>query len=260
MTGLAMAHFSILDVFHTTLSYEPNESHSPFDVEELQGQGNSSRSPSVAYSNTPHFSAITQSWFAPFVGRDALDALLNHVNNERNKEGAYVPFCSFVQSSGMGKSRLIDELSRTYFLIPVNLRESRSTGAYATISPFSPIKLIFLGYPPADVSVRDFLTASNSAGDAYICSLWFLITLFARTTRVIKEDLKDAPDPSTRVTKFREFMADGQTKHRVGENRRKFYQEIVNEVENVSCIYGLNFMVLIFYRKFDRKRKSPVTR
>jgi hypothetical protein len=91
----------------------------------------------VVYSNIPHFLAIVDSWLAPFVGGEALDALLKHVDREINKEGAYAPFCSIVQSSGMGKSRLLDELSKTSFLIPINLRESASIGVYTTISPFS---------------------------------------------------------------------------------------------------------------------------
>jgi hypothetical protein len=229
------------------MSDELDRSHSSLGAfSELQEQGNFSRSHLVMYSNIPHFLAIVDSWLAPFVGKDALVALLKHVDKERNKEGAYTPFCSIVQSSGMGKSRLLDELSKEYFLIPINLREPGSTGAYATISPFSPITIMSLGYPPPDVSVRNLLTTSKSAGDAYIGSLYFLLTLFERTTRVITEDLKDAPDRSTRITKFREFMTNGQNKDGVGEQRWKFYPEIVNEVENVSCVYGLSFICLHF--------------
>jgi hypothetical protein len=191
------------------------------------------------------FLAIVDSWLVPFVGKEALDALLTHVDQERNKKGAYAPCCSVVQSSGMGKSRLLDELSKKYFLIPINLRKSPSTGVY-TISPFSSITLMFLGYPPSDDSVRDLLTKSKSAKGAYVRSLYFLLVLFERTTRVITEDLKDAHDRSTCITKFREFMADGQTRRSVGEKRKKFYQEIADEVENVSYIYSLNFILLRF--------------
>jgi hypothetical protein len=112
---------------------------------------------------------------------------------------------------------------------------------------------MLLGYPPSDDSVRDLLTKGKSAKDAYICSLYFLLALLERTTRVITEDLKDAHDRSSRITKFREFMTEGQGQIRqgqirvsVGEKRRKYYQEVVNEVEDVSCIYGFNFIFLHF--------------
>jgi hypothetical protein len=40
----------------------------------------------------------------------------------------YARYCSIVQSSGMGKSRLLDELSKKYFMIPINLRSKATTG------------------------------------------------------------------------------------------------------------------------------------
>lgn len=92
------------------------------------------------YSDIPHVSAVVQSWSAPFIG-GALQALLDHVNTERRKEGAYTSFCSIVQSSGMGKSRLLDELSKTHFLIPVNLHETETRGVYD--SPVIPYYLSF---------------------------------------------------------------------------------------------------------------------
>jgi hypothetical protein len=35
----------------------------------------------------------------------------------------YARFLAIVQSSGMGKSRMIDEFSKTHFVIPFNLRD-----------------------------------------------------------------------------------------------------------------------------------------
>jgi hypothetical protein len=42
---------------------------------------------------------------------------------DRNSSKLYARLLPLVQSSGMGKSRLIDELSKKYFVIPLNLRE-----------------------------------------------------------------------------------------------------------------------------------------
>ncbi|KAH9019831.1 hypothetical protein EDB85DRAFT_1896484 [Lactarius pseudohatsudake] len=68
--------------------------------------------------------AVARSWLSPFAGEHVLEALAKHVVEERRKEGTYAPFCSIVQSSGMGKSRLVDEFSKTNFLIPINLRRA----------------------------------------------------------------------------------------------------------------------------------------
>ncbi len=76
------------------------------------------------------FLAAMKSWDAPFVRTGSLEALAVHIAEERGKEGSYAPYCSFVQSSGMGKSRLLDEFSKEHFLIPVNLRRANARGTY----------------------------------------------------------------------------------------------------------------------------------
>lgn len=42
---------------------------------------------------------------------------------DRDPSSLYARLLPLVQSSGMGKSRLIDEFSKKYFVIPFNLRE-----------------------------------------------------------------------------------------------------------------------------------------
>jgi hypothetical protein len=42
----------------------------------------------------------------------------------------YAHYVAIVQSSGMGKSRTVDELGKKYFSIPINLREANSTGIF----------------------------------------------------------------------------------------------------------------------------------
>ena len=51
-----------------------------------------------------------------------LKALKTHVSQQMKMGKAYARYCSIVQSSGMGKSRLLDEFSKEHFLIPINLR------------------------------------------------------------------------------------------------------------------------------------------
>ncbi|KAH9081566.1 hypothetical protein EDB83DRAFT_2214337 [Lactarius deliciosus] len=121
---------------------------------------------------------------------------------------AYGPYCSIVQSSGMGKSRLLDEFSKTHFLIPINLCRKEANG-----------------FPPPDDAIRNLLTQSDENG-----MLLFLVVLFQKTAKVITE-LTNVTSRSERITKFREFMADGQTVASVGAKRRSFYDEIANTMK-----------------------------
>ena len=186
----------------------------------------------------------------PFIGEHALEALKLHVVEQKTKEMAYGPYCSIVQSSGMGKSRLLDEFSRTNFLIPVNLRKEGTEGTYdPSILPLVwPITPMFPGFPPPDDAIRNLLTktGSNDTNTIYSLMLHFLIVLFEETESVITEGLKGARNRSRRITKFREFMTAGQTMSSVGENRRNFYKKIAVIVESVSRIYRLDFMILPF--------------
>ena len=104
-----------------------------------------------------------------------------------------------------------------------------------------------LGFPPPDDAVRGLLTKYEYRYDeSYSRSPHFLAALFKRTVSVITVELKEARSRSERIRQFREFMTDGQTMASVGEKRRKFYKEIVNDVQAVSRIYRLNVEFLHF--------------
>jgi len=46
----------------------------------------------------------------------------------QKSQDAYGRFLSIVQSSGAGKSRMVDELSKEYLVIPINLRPANEQG------------------------------------------------------------------------------------------------------------------------------------
>jgi hypothetical protein len=187
-----------------------------------------------------------KSWEAPFVGTGALDALEQHVKGVISQRDAYAPYCSIVQSSGMGKSRLLHEFSRTQFVIPITLREQDSTGTYdRSFLPLWPVTPIFLGFPPPDNAIRNLLTPGGRGSIVYSRMLHFLSVLFEKTKSVIIE-FKDAKSQSDRITRFRDFMTDGQTDEKVGANREFFYGDIARCVETVSRVYQLNFIFLHF--------------
>jgi hypothetical protein len=71
------------------------------------------------------------SWERPYDGH-AAEALWTHIRNhyDPDSDKIYAHFCSVVQSSGMGKSRTVDELGKEHFSILINLRDARSTGIF----------------------------------------------------------------------------------------------------------------------------------
>ncbi|KAI0253963.1 hypothetical protein BJV78DRAFT_1280684 [Lactifluus subvellereus] len=135
----------------------------------------------------------------------------------------YARFCFIVQSSGMGKSRLLDdEFSKSHFLIPINLRPENTRG-----------------FLPPDVAVRVFLTKydsnnpevqqkSYSTGRA--CN--FLLSLSVHTKDKIVS--LGADNKEDRIVKFRELMSKGQTFVSAGENRRNFYADVVKQAQKFS--------------------------
>jgi hypothetical protein len=57
-----------------------------------------------------------------------------------NNPDMYARVLAIVQSSGMGKSRMIDELSKSHFVIPLNLRDGESGRFFwRLISKFKPL-------------------------------------------------------------------------------------------------------------------------
>lgn len=86
------------------------------------------------------------SWGHVYLG-PAAEALWEHIKNHYNptSDRVYAPFCSVVQSTGTGKSRTADELGKTQFCIPINLRGAQSPGivflALPLVSPWPIMRL-----------------------------------------------------------------------------------------------------------------------
>ena len=91
------------------------------------------RSPLLTSILIIHTQATERAWEGDYVG-DAVAGLVNHIQKHYgtsragNKKMPYAHYTSIVQSSGMGKSRLVDEFSKTHFVIRMNLRGEGSKG------------------------------------------------------------------------------------------------------------------------------------
>lgn len=74
-----------------------------------------------------------KSWGMEYQG-GAPEALFQHMcKNFSNGAEIYTNYLSIVQSSGMGKSRTVDELSKTHFIIPLCLRSADQQGLLITL-------------------------------------------------------------------------------------------------------------------------------
>jgi hypothetical protein len=63
-----------------------------------------------------------QSWSIDYVGSGS-SCLYEYLTNIAMDEDKYARYTSIIQSSGMGKSRMIDELSKTHLVVPLNFRQ-----------------------------------------------------------------------------------------------------------------------------------------
>jgi hypothetical protein len=185
-------------------------------------------------------SAIEKSWKATFVGDSPIEGLKDHIITQlrgarktKQKIELYGRYCSIIQSSGMGKSRLLDELSKTHFMIPINLRRDGTGGlSYVFDSlTFMAHQSSMIGYPPPDVNVRDFLTKRVYAVPEIAALLrHFLVALFDKTAETLGTM---GTDTSERIKKFRDHMSRGQKMESVGGDRFNFYQDVVKKAEEV---------------------------
>ncbi|KAH9174011.1 hypothetical protein EDB89DRAFT_2068265 [Lactarius sanguifluus] len=183
--------------------------------------------------------AVVRSWTTDFVGKGPLWALEKHVRVQMTMGKRYARYCSIVQSSGMGKSRLLDEFSKEHFLIPINLRPKDSESVSCPFHLHSlPNSLVRL--PPADDEVREFLTNNqeyqgrNISESSYMRAHYFLKALFCVTAETITK--LDAPSEggakrTYHIDKFRIFMSYGQSMGSSGIQRVNFYHEVVDKAK-----------------------------
>ncbi|KAF8345733.1 hypothetical protein F5887DRAFT_154644 [Amanita rubescens] len=155
--------------------------------------------------------ATKDSWERPYDG-EAAEALWTHIEDHYNptRNNVYAHFCSVVQSSGMGKSRTVDELGKKHFSIPINLRDERSNG-----------------YPPADHQVRDFLTTKSTEAVSYRRACCFIDALFQYTHYILENEFDSKWGIEKVASEFRIRMTAGQTMNEHNEFRRGFYQKVV---------------------------------
>jgi hypothetical protein len=153
-------------------------------------------------------------------------------------EGPYSNVVSIIQSSGTGKSRMVDQLARSVFAIPFNIRSANDDhGISLSCSYCVNLKIFYcldLAFPPPDDLVRTHLVskalaAGTTAEDIEHFYLCFLASLFSKT----KDELKRARLEYQKGTKslsvwWRDHL-------RRPDVRLQLYSSVVNEAEGFTA-------------------------
>jgi len=69
-----------------------------------------------------------EAWDVAYVG-NAAGLLYDHIATHSKDMDSYARYTSIVQSSGMGKSRTVDEFSKQHLVVPLNLRQNSDGNA-----------------------------------------------------------------------------------------------------------------------------------
>ncbi|KAL0960699.1 hypothetical protein HGRIS_005724 [Hohenbuehelia grisea] len=165
--------------------------------------------------------AVVASWKEEYRGGAAV-AFWNYIRyNFRPRLGMYpdraegrvnAHYVVLFQSSGTGKSRLVDELSKTVFVIPMCLRNDST------------------GFPPADSEVRSYLSNQHDSDATHSHCLAFMCSLFRHTAEVLGQgEFKDLNYAQTALP-FRQRMTENMM---IDHNafRRTFYSEVIRKSE-----------------------------
>jgi hypothetical protein len=190
-------------------------------------------------------------WKAEYQG-EGHTALLDFISRAVARiSSMFVRYAVLVQSSGTGKSRLVDEVSKTVFTIPLVLRREDAEGTSSARLPndFTSVAHQPLGFPPTDVDVRRFLVENSRQVDEHAllrrqCA--FLKALFEETAAVLGDldgrakqyGLDLSASSASLASKFRSIMSHNMTNRGHGAFRVNFYRKVVENARDVDSASG----------------------
>ena len=113
-----------------------------------------------------------------------------HIMNADRACRIYDNFVPIVQSSGTGKSRIVDEAAKYIFTLPFNLRAARPQVRFANLhSLFLPTDNS-QGFPSGNPEVRDLLIDDVNKETSKVVQLrylYFLVSLFTKVCNKIED-------------------------------------------------------------------------
>ncbi|KAG9083329.1 hypothetical protein FRC06_004589, partial [Ceratobasidium sp. 370] len=161
---------------------------------------------------------------SPYLGNMA-KLFIDTVNRERrsypNLAAAHQPYnwsIPVIQSSGMGKSRMVEEVANTLFTIPINIGGNLPRGKKT--------------YPPPDVEVRQYFeTRKNKSDEEQQVEYAILLrVLFDEACKLVKRHWQGLTGEALAL-QFAEYFKEGRTEKKVGDKRENFFKAVVKEAE-----------------------------
>ncbi|QRV93156.1 G2/mitotic-specific cyclin cdc13 [Ceratobasidium sp. AG-Ba] len=162
---------------------------------------------------------------------DVDDVFIQSLNDTRrlyslsatSAERPYNWSIAVIQSSGTGKSRMMDQVGNKVFTIPINLREEVTTADGMNAA-----------FPPPDDVLREYfvarmqLTDEEQQGDYAV----FLLALFDKTLRTIQRHWKGM-EKGGLASSWANYMRQGLTIKATGKKRANFYAAVISDAESL---------------------------
>ena len=170
-----------------------------------------------------------------------MDQLRSYPNDPRIIP--YTPSISIVQSSGTGKSRLVDAAAQLKFCFPFNVQDPVLPNQFGTISSgfhnfSSPDSVI--AYPPADRRIRQYFHESISPGhltedeDIIQSHMALFAALFQCAVGELQRAIEQTSvEDGSLPKRWHKYLAAGTTERTVGNNRNEFYHRVVVAAKKV---------------------------
>ncbi|KAF8330412.1 uncharacterized protein EI90DRAFT_1188204 [Cantharellus anzutake] len=185
--------------------------------------------------------ATTQAWGTTFKGDSAnvlFESIADHLARDRHKS-PYARLTSIINSSGTGKSRMVDQLGTEIITVPICLRPGIE------------------GMPPPDRKLHDWLVSEigdrNTVQRRLFGFVYSLLVVTLTRLKIIaseKQDIAKLPSLGARrlskeplfrkdygslvvdrqrklASAFHEYMAMGQSHNASGLHRESFYDEVI---------------------------------
>ncbi|KAG6848466.1 hypothetical protein H0H93_016753 [Arthromyces matolae] len=162
--------------------------------------------------SSPDDETIQKSWDSPYIG-DTHDFLKKTIINHclrTDKAEIYSLTLSIVQSSGTGKSRMMDELAKTLPVVFLNTRPPNHDG-----------------FPAADDKVRNYLQHEKESYHWFLCALFEVLKEYVDST--LDEKVGEERVHWTFAEKLRYLMTHEQHYSEQGELRTEFYDKVIKK-------------------------------
>ncbi|KAI0288403.1 hypothetical protein BC826DRAFT_1107716 [Russula brevipes] len=190
----------------------------------------------------PWTTSTELSWAREFEGT-AVNLLLETISTYLTKEPMGYAHCStIVNSSGTGKSRTIDQLSKRIITVSICLRAPGTGSVLHSDAHFTTLMLYTAGFPPPDSALRDWLISKPWDRPAIMKRFHGFVYSLLTVTRERLQELVNSNANGLRegngminqenlADAFRDRMTKGQEFGGTGQYRQDFFKLVIERAD-----------------------------